>query len=432
MHFVIVGNSVAGIEAAIAIRKRDARAEITVVSYEHDHPFARVSLMYLFAGQLRLKDTEFYDRDLYTRLRLRRVRDLVVGLDSGARRLHTRSGEVLSYDRLLLAVGSRARPLPHPGLDGGVAAGVPGEGGVHQFVTLADYEALDRAARPGMSVAVIGGGLIGVEAAEVLRLRGLRTHFLIREPWYFPVALDDREAGVVAAHIRGHGVDCRTGYPVERLERQGGGWQINGELTVDLVVAAIGVVPNTGFLAGSGVALDPKSGGVETKDDLSSISAEGVYAAGDCAMVTWPDGSRRPEQLWYTARDQGRAAGRAMLGDAITYRRSTFYNSAKFFDVEYTTAGWIPPSEPKLGPGWSTWYQHEPGSAVTLRVVCKDGVVRGMNALGSRWDHQVWLRWIAERRPLAWALEHMEEARFDEEFMPPFRVRPDATLTEGA
>lgn len=430
MHHVIVGNSIAGIEAAISLRRRDADAAITVVSSEHDHPFARVSLMYLFCGQLSLKDTEFYGRDLYERMRFSRVRDQVTSVDTAARQLQLASGATLAYDRLLLAVGSRARPLPWPGLYDGP--------GVHHFVRLPEYEALDRAARPGMSVAVVGGGLIGVEAAEVLHLRGLKVHFLIREPWYFPVALDDREAEVVAAHIRHHGVDCRTGTPVSGFERRGNKLVLalpGEELPVDLVVGAIGVVPNTDFLAGSGITLHPGTGGVEVGDTLESVSAPGVFAAGDCANVTWLDGSRRPEQLWYTARDQGRVAALAMLGDDVRYRRGTWYNSAKFFDIEYTTAGYVPVSTPEktgVGSGWQTWYQQLPGRAVTQRIVLKDGLVKGFNGLGTRWDHQVWMRWIQERRTLAWVLPRLAEAQFDEEFMPLISALPTATLSEGA
>lgn len=422
MRYVIVGNSIAGIEAAIALRNRDATAEIVVVSAEHDHPFARVSLMYLFAGQLSLRDTEFHDRDLYARMRFTRVRDRVTAVDSAQKQLQLAQGPPLAYDKLLLAVGSVARRLPTPGAYEGP--------GVHHFVTLSDLEALDRAARPGMAVAVIGGGLIGVEVAEVLHARGLRTHFLIREPWYFPVALDLAEAELVAEHLRRHGVDCRTGTSVQAIRRADRlRLDLGGEeLAVDLVVATVGVVPATDFLRGGGVAL-ADNGAIETGDSLQSTSAPDVWAAGDCANVRWPDGSRRPEQLWYTARDQGRAAARAMLGDEIVYRRGTWYNSAKFFDVEYTTAGFLPTRTP--GPGWSSWFQRLPDRCVSQRIVCRDGVVVGFNALGSRWDHQRWMQWIHERRPLDWVLAHMDEARFDEEFMPRFRVLPTATVREG-
>ncbi len=437
MHYVIVGNSIAGIEAAITVRNRDETARITVVSYEHDHPFARVALMYIFCGQLRVQDTEFYDRDLYTRMRFTRVRDRVTSVDPTARRLTLGTGASLEYDRLLLAIGSVGRRLPW--------AGAYDQPGMHHFVTLQDQEALNAAAKPGMSVAVVGGGLIGVESAEVLHLRGLKVHFLIREPWYFPVALDSHESEVVAAHVRHHGLDCRTGTPVDAMERRGKKMVLKlpneDDLAVDLVVGAIGVVPNTQFLEGSGIALTP-GGAIETKDNLESTTAPDVFAAGDCANVTWPDGSRRPEQIWYTSRDQGRAAGRALLGDEVRYRRGTWYNSAKFFDIEYTTAGFIPfaakphkhqgVGTPEDSGGWQTWYQQVPGQAITQRIVCKGGRVVGFNGLGSRWNHEVLINWIQERRPLEWVLARMNEARFDEEFTPPFRVLPTATLVDGA
>ncbi len=435
-HYVIIGNSIAGIEAAIAIRNRDRDARITVISGEHPHPYARVSLMYIFCGQLSLKDTQFYPEDLYDRMRFERIFERVTGVDVAGRRLALEGGRTVEYDKLLLAVGSVGRRLPWPG------AYEADPAFLHHFVTLGDLRRLDAAAKPGMSVAVIGGGLIGVEAAEVLHLRGLKTHFLIREPFYFPVALDAAEANVVAEHIRHHGVDARTNAPVNGFRREGAKVVLEGpDLTVDLVVGAIGVEPATAFLRGSGVALNDQTGGVEVGDNLESTSAPGIFAAGDCAQVTWIDGSRRPEQLWYTARDQGRTAALAMLGDDVKYRRGTWYNSAKFFDVEYTTAGFIPYAAPKAGrapaptraeDGWQTWYQRVPGSAVTQRIVVKDGSVKGFNALGTRWDHNVWMRWIHERRPLAWVLAHMNDARFDEEFIAPFAVLPSATLVNGA
>lgn len=430
MHHVIIGNSIAGVEAALTIRKRDERARITVISSESAHPFARTAMMYVFCGQLRQQDTEFVERGTWERLRVSAVHDRVVRLDASGHRVFLEAGDPIPYDRLLLAVGSVARRLPYP-------AAYEGDG-VHHYVTLGDHERLDRAARAGMRVAVIGGGLIGVEAAEVLQLRGLRTHWLVREAWTWPVALDRGEAAVVEAHVAHHGVDVRTGFPVEEFVRRGSAFALSSgseSLEVDLVVGAIGVVPNTAFLASSGVELG-KDGSVQTRDNLASVSAPDVFAAGDCASVTWADGSRRPETLWYTGRDQGRAAGAAMVGDEVRYRRGTWTNSAKFFDLEYTTAGYVPIAEADRRaptPGrWQTWFQRLPDEPATLRIVVKDERVVGFNALGRRWSTDVWLRWIHERRALSWVLEHLRESSFDEEFTPRFAVLPTATLEEGA
>ena len=433
MHYAIVGNGVAGMEAALALRARDADARISIVSDEHDHFFSRPALMYVFAGQMRLEDTEPYDRGLYGRMRLDRVRGRVASLDAAGHALVFADGRRLGYDRLLLAVGSKGRTAPWPGAEGP---------GLHYFVTLRDLEALDRDARKGMRAAVVGGGLIGVEVAEVLHDRGLRVSFVVREPWYFPLALDRNEAAIVAEHLRGHGVDVRLGGVVDRVERGGDGRVsavrlAGGEaVDVDLVAATIGVSPNTAFLAGGSLAL-AANGGIEA-DGALRTSAPDVWAAGDCANVTWPDGTRRPETLWYTAREQGRVAARSMLGDDVAYRRGPVYNSAKFFDLEYTTAGHVPvgvgkdgrPAEPE--PGLATWFQRVPGRPESQRIVVKDGRVVGFNMLGSRFDHELFLEWIDERRPLDWVLARLGEAQFDEELSRRFRVLvPAAAATAG-
>src|SRR5712691_2827890 len=211
MHYVIVGNGVCGMEAALALRRKDAEARITLVSDEHDHFYSRTALMYVFAGQMRLRDTEPYDRGLYERLRFERVRERVAELDAQGKSLRFEGGSTLAYDRLLLAVGSRARPAPWPG-----AAGP----GLHYFVTLRDLEGLDHEAKPGQRAVVVGGGLIGVEVAEILLARGLQVTFVVRENWYFPLALDEREALMVAEHLRAHGVDVRLGVNVEEVRRR--------------------------------------------------------------------------------------------------------------------------------------------------------------------------------------------------------------------
>lgn len=429
MHYVIVGNGVAGMEAALALRRRDDEARISLVSDEHDHFYSRPALMYVLAGQLDLRATEPYDRTLYERLRFERVRARVTHLDPAARRLGLDNGAALTYDRLLLAVGSRGRPAPWPGATGP---------GVHHFVTLADLAGLDGDARRGQHAAVVGGGLIGVEVAEVLHDRGLHVSFLIREPWYFPVALDEHEATLVAEHMRAQGIDVRLRVGVDEVLRGDDGRPRalrmgSEELPADVVVAAIGVVPNTGFLQGSTLAL-AGNGAIEVDAGLRTNLPD-VWAAGDCANVTWADGSRRPEQLWYTARDQGRAVAGAMLGDDVRYARGTWYNSAKFFDLEYTTAGWVPVSKSFDGstlaadPALRTWFQRVPGRFESQRVIVKDQRVVGFNFVGGRWNHEPLLQWIHERRTLGWVLARLGQAQFDEEFTPRFRVHPDARLT---
>jgi NADPH-dependent 2,4-dienoyl-CoA reductase/sulfur reductase-like enzyme len=450
VRVVIIGNGVAGMEAALAVRARQPDWQITIVSEESDHFFSRTALMWVFSGQMSHRDIEPLERDAYARLGFRRVRARVIAIDVDRHEL-TLAGDIppLSYDRLLLACGSRPRPGPWPGSDalgvghfvtlqdlywyerellGEEAATEPPHADAHLQATTEDSPyrfrevASERRGVLAKKPAIIGGGLIGIEAVEVAVAAGLRPSFFIREEWFWPIALDQRESTWISDRMREHGVDVHLQHDVEALETDGDGSLTavrtnQGRFESDCAVIAIGVIPNTEWLQGSGVEIDER-GGIVVDAGLCA-SAPDVFAAGDCTSVRWFDGSQRPEQLWYTARDQGRVAARSMLGDDVRYARGTWYNSAKLMDIEYTTAGLV-----NFGlEGEQNWFFEETGKVrSTNRIVTQGDRVIGFNMLGRRWDHSVFIGWIEERRTLSWVLHHLNEAAFDTEFVPPLRV----------
>jgi len=451
MRIVIIGNGVAGMEAALAVRKREPGWEITLVSEESEHFFSRTALMWVCTGQMSYRDIEPLERDAYARLRFRRVRARVTGIDLVERRvLVAGAHDPIDYDRLLIASGSRARPAPWPGGDargvghfvtmqdldwyerevhGGVSrpggppnpyahASASSEDSPYRFREAAAQRRADLARRP----AVIGGGLIGIEAVEVAVAAGLKPEFFIREESFWPIALDPRESQWIAERMAQHGVQVHFEHEIESLETDADGnvsavRTNQGRYETDCVVVAIGVIPNTDWLAGSEIEREER-GGIVVDDGLET-SASDVFAAGDCASVRWFDGTRRPEQLWYTARDQGRIAGRRLLGDSSRYDRGTWYNSAKLMDIEYTSAGLV-----NWGlDGETDWFYEEKSTVrSTTRIVLQDGRVVGFNLFGRRWDHSVLIRWIEERRSLDWVLSHLREASFDTEFVPPLQI----------
>ena len=140
MRIVIVGNGVAGMEAALAVRSAQPSWKITIVSEESDHFISRTALMYVFCGQLRHRDIEPLERDAYQRFDLERVRARAIGVDADQKKLLLAGGESLSYDRLLIACGSSPRPGPWEGSD---------LRGVGHFVTLQDLEWLEREVHGG-------------------------------------------------------------------------------------------------------------------------------------------------------------------------------------------------------------------------------------------------------------------------------------------
>ncbi len=450
MRIVIIGNGVAGMEAALTIRERDAKAKISIVSEESDHFFSRTALMWVASGQLSHQCIEPLERDVYPRMGFERVRARALGVDIEAQTVELAGGRpALPYDRLLIACGSRPRPGPWPGTE---------LDGVGHFVTLQDLEWFEaelhggpgkkgrpqnpdahleassqnspylprkvlraqRNGRPPAHPAVVGGGLIGIEAVEVLAAAGIETHFFIREPWFWPIALDDRESGFVTRRMQDHGVKVHLSENIERLDGTTSVEHIHtdrGQYPADLVVVAIGVMPNTDWLESSAIKRDA-AGGLVVDQGLE-CSAQNVFAAGDCASVRWWNGAHRPEQLWYTARDQGRLAARRMLGDQVSYQRGVLYNSAKLMDLEYTTVGLVNMNI----EGEQNWYFEERGRvSSTTRITVAEGRVIGFNFLGRRWEHTVLTRWIEERRALPWVLEHLGQACFDTELTPPLQI----------
>ena len=243
----------------------------------------------------------------------------------------------------------------------------------------------------------------------MLATRGVAVTFLVREPRYLASALSEQESALVAAAIRSHGVDLRLGAEVERVEGAGRAEAVvttDGErIPADVVGVGIGVRPNVGWL-GESLAVDR---GVLV-DDALRASAENVWAAGDCAQLrTPPPGVRAVEPIWYTARLQGATAGLGMAGRPRPYAPPVFFNSAKFFDLEWQLCGDL------AGPA-TDWERSD--GARSVRIRHRDGAVVGVSGLGVRLRQAVCSRWIEERWPLDRAVADLPAARFDAEFSP--------------
>lgn len=408
MRYAIIGNGVAGATAALTLRAREPEAAITMISGESGHFFSRTALMYAFMDRMSLRDLEPYERNVWAKQNIRLVRDWVVDLDAARRSLQLQSGATLEYDRLLLATGSLARKADWPGLE-------RVRDGVANFVTLQDLEQCERLTPSTREAVVIGGGLIGVELAECLVFHRRKVTFLVRSPWYWPGALAKEEAELVSEHIRRRGVDLRGSEEVAEVLADATGrvsavrTKSGEEFACQLLGIAIGVVPAIDWLRK--IKTPPRLGrGIAIGTDFRT-SLENLWAAGDCAEFEQGD-QAVVEQIWYSAKRQGELAAQSMLGDRIRYEPPIFYNSAMFFEIEYTSAGMI--GDPPAGA--RTFFWRIPGREASMRIVAHNGAVAGVNMLGARWDHTFFERWISERRSLDYAIEHLREAQFDVEF----------------
>lgn len=275
-RLVIVGNGMAGHRLVEALLARPERPAITVIGAETAPAYNRILLSPLLAGEMERDALTLRDADWYAEQGIELVLgERVESIDRAARRLTTDAGRQLGYDRLVLATGSTPARPPVPGLE------LPG---VHVFRDLHDADALARAAATGRNAVVIGGGLLGLEAAEGLRKRGMQVSLLQREDRLMNRQLDLTAARLLESELRGRGLDIHTEAQLERLEADAEGQVCAAlladgtRLAADCVVVAIGIVPQVEL--GRVAELEVNRGIVV--DEWLTTSDPTIHALGEC------------------------------------------------------------------------------------------------------------------------------------------------------
>ncbi|WP_419920057.1 NAD(P)/FAD-dependent oxidoreductase [Candidatus Poriferisocius sp.] len=335
----IVGASLAGTRAAETLRRDGFDGAITIIGDEPHQPYDRPPLSkQVLAGEwqpdrILLSDgAALGDLDVGWRLGHR-----AVGLDVATRTVTLDSGSPVTADGILIATGARCRELPTGGLDG-----------IHTLRGLDDCLAIraELEATP-RRVVVVGAGFIGAEVAATARGRGLEVTVVEALPVPLGRVLGP-EIGTVCAEVhRDHGVDLRLGVGVDGFEGHGRVERVNlGDGTsvdADVVVVGIGVIPNTGWLEGSGLELND---GVVC--DETCLAAPGIAAAGDVAR--WPNrlfGETMRVEHWDNAIEQGQQAVRRLLtadGKAQPYAPVPWFWSDQY-DRKIQLAGRVRPDD---------------------------------------------------------------------------------------
>ncbi len=411
-HVVIIGNGVAGITAARHIRKRSGK-RITVVSSESDYFFSRPALMYIYMGHMKYEHTKPYEDWFWEKNDINLVRARVENVDFQNKQLILENGKSITYDTLIIATGSESNKFGWPGQD------LPG---VQGFYSIQDVEALEENTKSIERAVIAGGGLIGVELAEMLATRGINTVFLVREAHFWSIVLPKEEAGIVGRHIKEHHIDLRLKTELKEIVAGDDG-RVSAVITdkderisCSLVGLTVGVSPNIGFLRES--ALETERGVMI--DDYFQTSQPGVYAIGDCAQFRNPLPGRRPvEQVWYTAKMHGEIVAKTICGEKTAYVPGIWFNSAKFFDIEYHTYGMVSGT---LADGEDNLYWEHPDGKKCVRIVYDKETqsVLGFNFFGLRGRHDVCENWIAKKEKLPDVLANLCAANFDPEFFQGF------------
>ena len=409
-HIVIIGNGISGITAARQIRKNSKSIQITVVSCETKYFFSRTALMYIFMGHMKFEDTKPYEDDFWIKNNIDLVFNKVEKIDFLNKSLIFENNLTLAYDKLVLAVGSKPNKFGWKGQD---------LKGVQGLFSYQDLQLMEANSKNTKHAVLVGGGLIGVEMAEMLLSRNIKVTFLVREENFWGNVLPKEESNLIAKHIvNDHHVDLRFQTELQEIISDEDGKvkaiiTTNGEvINCQFVGLSVGVQPNIDFLKNTELKVNK---GILVNHFLET-NIHDVYALGDCAEFVEPIGNRKSiEQVWYTGRMMGEALGKTIVGTPTKYAPGVWFNSAKFFDIEYQTYGWV---FPKLNENESTFYWENKTSKMCLRFVFDKNnfKVKGINVFGIRLRHEVCEQWIVQEKTIQFILEHLLDANFDPEF----------------
>lgn len=343
-RYLILGNGAAGATAAEGIRKRDAQGEIIIVSAEKHLMYSRPGLAYVAINEIPDYQVIARPPEWYAERRIRIVHGTAAKVDPGAHRVQLLSGQSLAYDRLLIATGARAVPLPYPGaaLDG-----------IVYLDTLDGTKELLKKAKRARRAVVVGGGITALEMAEGFAHHKLDTHYFVRRDTLWSVVFNSDESRLLAERMEEHGVHIHYNTEItevvsDRHKRVAGVRLPNGDVfACDLLGAGIGVKPQLDLVRETSINVDKAI----LVNEYLETSAPDVYAAGDCAQI-WDRWTKKHmlDVLWPTAIAAGRAAGLNMAGGREAYVKSTPFNACLLFGLHITAIGQLGGSRQEAEP----------------------------------------------------------------------------------
>ncbi len=367
MRYLIIGNSAAAIGAVEAIRARDRDGEITILSKEPYYAYSRPLITEYIADVFKDEDLTYRGPEFYRENRIK----VHLGIKARAvnpekRVVLTEDGGELTYDRLLIATGGTPIIPPIKGLD---------KEGVFTCTTWDDSKAIKTLLPRVKRGLVVGGGLIGVKAAEGLHEAGVHVTIVELLPYIMGRIIDAEGASIFEAYLKGKSLGIITGETV--VEAMGRG-RVEGvrlasgdTLPCDFLIIAVGVRPNLEVVKGSGIKVNQ---GIlvdrRMRTNVPDVYAAGDVAEGDEMLVR----EKRVIALWPVAYRQGRIAGLNMAGEKREYDGGFSQNTVSVLGLTTITIGFTEPPEPN---GYKVLMRRGPGENDYKKLIFKGDVLEG-------------------------------------------------------
>lgn len=410
-NVIIIGNGVSGITLARHIRKSSDH-NITVISNESKYFFSRTALMYVYMGDMTFENTKPYEDWFWDKNRIDLVEGTVVAIDTGKRTITLDNNKTLTYDKLVIATGAKPRSFDWLTMN---------IDGVQGFYHKQDLESLETYT-PNSSVCkravVIGGGLIGIELVEMLASRGIPVTFVVRKPFFKSGVLTDVGSEMISKHIKEWGIDLRVNSTLQEIRKDENNKvrsiiikETQEEITCDFVGITIGVAPNIGLVNSSDIET---RNGILVNEFLET-NVPDVYAIGNCAEPRDTNERSKFEANWHTARMMGETLAQTLCGNRIRYNPGHPFDAAMFLGIEFQSYGTVN-STPKPGTQHLHWKHVDNTKCITFEYDLDSQQFLGINTFGIRMRHEVFDRWLTEKRSLDYVIKNLRDANFDPEF----------------
>ena len=409
MKYLIIGNSAAAVGAVEAIRRNDKGNPIIIISDEPHHVYSRPLISYLLAGHTKEDKMYYRDENFYKENNVETVfNKKVTGVDTKKKQVILEDKKKIDYDKLLIATGGTPFVPPIKGKD---------RKNVYTFTKWSDAEDIIKISKKVQKAVVIGAGMIGLKAIEGLNAIGIDVTVVELAPEVLSRALDKDASRIVQRKMEEAGVEVITNNEV--VEITGKGNVATGvvlrdkkKIKCDLVIVAIGVIPNTGFIKESGIKINR---GIVV-DERMETNIKGVYAAGDVVeALNMLTNEKMPIPIWPLAYRQGSIAGDNMSGGTLVYKGGFPMNSIEFPGAPTISLGIIDPR----GEGYESLIKNDAKNGNYKRIIIKNERLVGAILVGDDVDRAgILTGLIKEQKPVTAFKDKLLDRNFGFVHMP--------------
>jgi nitrite reductase (NADH) large subunit len=394
MKYLIIGSGVAGTTAASYIRDQDSEGDIAVVTEESIPFYSRIRLIDYLAKEVNTKDIVIKDDEWYRKKNITLLLNTYISdIDKEKKCIVTPKGEIFPYDKLLLATGGFSFIPPVPGFD---------KQGVFSLRDIKDADEILRYSEGKKRVIMIGGGVLGLEAANSLRKIGHEVSIIEFFPRLLPRQMDPDGAAILKKQMEGMGftfhLDTKSKEVVGEERAEGVLCEDGRTIYGDMIIISAGIRPRAELAQKAGLHIQK---GIVVNDRMETNISD-VYAAGD--LIEHRD---MFYGVWPAAEKQGKTAGINMAGGDASYEGTIMSNVLKVVGIDLASAGDID-AEGKH----RSHIQKDEERYTYKKLVIKDGIVSGCILYGDITGYRKILNAISEKKPIEDMKELLQSIKF--------------------